>query len=174
MHIIAELSPEYWILIFAAFALLLKCCYPFAVLIHELGHALLAVCLTRELVIVHIGQGMAGMTFKITHRLNLILHLQQLHLGYCQYPKLSLTKWGRITVASAGPIASGLAITALATILLYPGNPITEPGQWLAIVFFYANLKIFVTSAIPMVYRDHSSGKAYVSDGLDILTTMRG
>jgi len=173
MDVIIELRPEFCLLIFIAFGCLLKVCNPVAVFIHELGHALPALWLTKDKVTLRIGREYGGWQIPITRRCTLTLHMRQAHLGYCEYAKRSLPVIFRITVALGGPFASACAVLASVIVLVEPTwVPLT--GKFLLVVFFYANLKLLITSTLPLVYRDHRSGKALVSDGFDIITMIRG
>lgn len=173
MNTVVELSPALCLLIFIVFGCLLRGFNPVAVFIHELGHALPALCLTKDTVTLRVGSALGAMQLPITQRFVLSVHLSQGHMGFCHYNKSSLTTPCRIAVALGGPLASACAVLLSAFFLIEPTMvPLT--GKFFVVVFFYANLKLFVTSALPLVYRDSASGKPFISDCFDVITMIRG
>lgn len=135
------------------------------VLVHELGHALIALVTTEQPVTLRVGRSTQPVEFKLG-RLSLELGLAGFRYGTTSYDRtlepVSTQRW----IIAGGPVAS-LAVTLSLGISLWW----FEPWGWIWIALFglfVANLRILITALWPMEYRNpENHDDVWLSDSLD-------
>ena len=145
---------------------------PVATVIHELGHALPALTLTKEEVELRIGESF-GKPLANLGRLGFAWSFRSSFTGFTGYERERLGKMALSVVILGGPIASGLAcgLGVLGTLST------TDPIWWRisAAAFLCANGIVFLRSAIPVTLRPTEQfPDGPPSDGLDLWKTLRG
>ena len=145
---------------------------PFATFIHELGHTLPALALTKEEVELRIGESFAKPLASFG-RLGFAWSFRSSFTGFTGYERERLGKMALSVVILGGPIASGLAcgVGVLGTLST------TNPIWWRisAAAFLCTNGIVFLRSAIPVTLRPTEQfPDGPPSDGLDLWKTLRG
>ncbi len=167
-----EISPVDFLIGFIVINLLLKVAYPLSGLVHELGHACAGLLLHRQdKVRIYIGRHGQRPTLALG-RLELYVGPTSHFWGTCEI-EADFKPWQVILVSAAGPLVSctlaGLGLWGL----------FNSSALWgirlLAGVFFYANCKLFVVSAVPKhIVHPHAPEEKSASDGLKILQALGG
>lgn len=136
------------------------------VFLHELGHALMALLVTKQRVEMEVGS-LGGRKSLDIGRLNLAFRLGGLRYGATKYERGKESSRTQALVAMGGPLASLMAT------LLFGGLMASSVlGSWLWIVSLglgLANFRILIVAVWPMEYRPMGSeGEVWLSDGLDV------
>ena len=138
------------------------------VLAHELGHAIVALVLTRQNVTVKVGTlgEVAGLSMG---RLTLRLGLKGFRYGSTSYDRQMESVERQRFIILGGP-----CVTLFLTIAFGLSLARFEPWGWAWVAlmgFFVANLRILVVSLWPIAYQaPDGSGEIWKSDTLDFLT----
>lgn len=135
------------------------------VLVHEFGHALVALCLTGQSVRLKVG--LSKQPVKLDWgRMSIELGIAGFRYGSTTYDRSQETSKTQRWIVAGGPIAS-LFVTATLGISLYR----FETWSWIriaALAFFVANLRILITALWPMEYRNpQKPEEVWLSDSLD-------
>lgn len=142
-------------------------------LLHELGHALAALALTRQRVEVELGRGSVGGREWRGGRLGVRLGSWRVWTGATRYERAREGRGTQLAVALAGPAASFAA-----TLVCVYGLAAQEAAGWWAVAWLggaAANFRILIVSAWPMEHRpDGAGGVVWLSDGLDAWRLWRG
>lgn len=142
------------------------------VFLHELGHALAVLTVTKQSALLQIGRDERSEAVTIG-RISLLCSWRGLRYGFTRYDREAEPIRKQIFVAACGPLAS--LFFSLTFLLAFAAS---EGGSWSWFGFlglFVANLRILVTSLWPRPYHpDGSEGEAWLSDGLDIWHMWRG
>lgn len=119
------------------------------VLLHEMGHALAALLVTRQTVTLQVGTSDRNVRFSFG-RLTAFLGLAGFRYGATRYDRsresIGVQRW----VIAGGPIAS-LCVTVFLGLSLWR----FEPWSWIwvaLLAFFVANFRILIVSLWPIEY----------------------
>lgn len=166
-----EFNPFEFLIYFLIFTLCLRAVYPICSLLHEMGHALPALLFTKDRVRVQSGIGEATVSFQLG-RLKIVPIFSSAYNGFCEFSLQDLNSKQLALITLCGPIASGiLAGISIACLI----NPWMIPIlRGIFAIFFYANLRIFLTSIIPAYHTTPRNAPEGASDGLRFLEYMRG
>lgn len=136
------------------------------VLLHELGHALVALLATRQRVEVEIGSAGKRGTWRLG-RLSLVVRSGGLRYGATRYERETESRGTQAAVAAGGPLASLLALGGFLGLMVT-----SVVGSWLWIVALglaVANFRILIVAVWPIAYRpEGEGGELWLSDGLDL------
>lgn len=135
------------------------------VLVHEMGHALVALLGTRQSIVLQVGTDDRNVRFSVG-RLTAFLGLAGFRYGATHYDRsresVRVQRW----VIAGGPIAS-LCVTVGLGLSLWR----FEPWSWIWVAlfaFFVANFRILIVSLWPIEHLSpDGSGAVWLSDGLD-------
>ena len=145
---------------------------PVAAFIHELGHALPALALTKAEVEVRIGESFAK-PLMIMGRLGFACSFRSSFTGFTEYHRLNLSKAALAGIILGGPIASCAACGFGVLGALSATDPI-----WMRIsaaAFLCANGTMFLRSVVPVTLRPTEQfPDGPPNDGLDLWRTLRG
>jgi len=135
------------------------------VLIHELGHAVMALLVTRQTVKLKVGRSREP--FKVNWgRLSMELGIAGFWYGSTSYDRSRESASTQRWVVVGGPLASFVATVAFGASLWQ-----FEPWGWIWIAlmaFFVANVRILITALWPMEYPNpHDPNEIWLSDSLD-------
>ena len=141
------------------------------VLAHELGHAALATLLTRQRVLLQVGQGPRFFRGRLG-RLEFRLSARGYRFGFTRYVRETESRWRQTFVAAAGPAASLLACAVLAWATV---NAVVGGWDWIAYLgLFVSNFRILIVALWPIAYRPSpQSEEVWLSDSLDIWRMWR-
>ncbi len=135
------------------------------VLVHELGHAAVALLRTKQAVTVKVGRSREPLQLK-WGRLTMELSIAGFQYGSTTYDRSLESKSIQRWVIAGGPAASFFATLAFGYSLWN-----FEPWSWIWIAllaFFVANLRILITALWPMEYPSpENPEEVWVSDSLD-------
>ncbi len=145
---------------------------PVVTTLHELGHAMTALMLTRGDVRIWVGTGKKQPRWSLG-RLHLSLTYRPGFTGFYRFAG-SVSRSARAAIQAAGPLTS----LAAAAAVLGAGNLLGTAGHWLGesiiVVFAYAAIGQFLATAIPWRYpRGWGEYAGQASDGLRLLHTLR-
>ncbi len=138
------------------------------VLAHGLGHAIMALILTRQSVIVKVGTlgEVVGLSMG---RLTLKLGLKGFRYGSTSYDRQSESVSRQRLIILGGPL-----VTLFLTIAFGSSLARFDPWGWIWVAlmgFFVANLRILTVSLWPIAYQaPDGSGEVWKSDMLDLLS----
>ena len=165
------ITPGEFLFSFILFHFLLCLAFPFATLLHEIGHALGVILLTQHSATVRIGEGNRMIRFQFG-RMQFKLNLSNSSYGFCEYARNKTTRLQQILIALAGPLWSLLFCILSLVFLLWVNTPLL--GRFLSAVFLYANLYLFVCSTLPM-HREKSPNlkSEWESDGYASLRMLK-
>ncbi len=165
-----EISPVDFLVCFILFSLALKIAYPFSGFFHELGHACAALLLKKKAKIrVYLGRHGEQPTVALG-RLEIYAGPASSFWGTCEVES-ELNSFQTVIISAAGPLVS-LLLAVLGFIELFDSSAIWELRA-LAGVFFYANTKQFIVTAVPKeLTHPHSPEEKSISDGLKILNAL--
>ena len=142
------------------------------VFLHELGHALAALLVTRQPVELQIGRDERRAPV-VVGRLSMRCNWRGLRYGCVRYDRDAESRARQTVVAVSGPLAS-----LLFSAVFFASLSISEAGSWGWFGFlglFVANLRILVTSMWPVPHRpDGPEGEFWLSDALDVWRMWRG
>lgn len=135
------------------------------VLVHELGHALIALVATSQSIKLKVGQSQQPVELRLG-RLTIELAISGFRYGSTSYDRsleaISTQRW----IIAGGPVAS-LIVTACLGLSLWR----FEPWSWIWIALFglfVANFRILFTALWPMEYRNPKNREeVWLSDSLD-------
>lgn len=141
------------------------------VLAHELGHAVPATLLTRQRVLLQVGQGKRFLRF-VLGRLEIRLSWRGCRFGFTRYGRETESRTRQTVVAAAGPAASLLACAAFAWAAV---NSVVGSWDWIAyLALFVSNFRILIVAIWPIAYRPSpQSEEVWLSDSLDIWRMWR-
>ena len=166
-----EISPLDFLIGFIVFNLALKVAYPISGLLHELGHALPSLLLTRDPVRIRLVNSADKPMIKLGS-LEICLGPTTSFEGSCEFTSDGMSTARLITIALGGPL------TSLCLSGLFLGYIFAMGLPWgirlMAAVFFYANFRILLVSIIPRTFRAPSQQARGISDGLKILQLLSG
>jgi len=142
---------------------------PFAVLLHELAHAGMALALTRGKVLVVVGYGPA---MKL-HLGRLALHVSPLATSGCTVHRATRASADRAIIAAAGPVASLLlAVVGWRVSEALSGSHLFLAGLFAALGA--ASLFVTALTATPVRYPAAIAiGDGRDSDGLTVLRVLK-
>ncbi len=165
-----EISPVDFLVCFILFSLALKIAYPLSGFFHELGHACAALLLKKKAKIrVYLGRHGEQPTGALG-RLEIYAGPASSFWGTCEVES-ELNSFQTVIISAAGPLVS-LLLAVLGFIVLFDSSAIWELRA-LAGVFFYANTKQFIVTAVPKeLTHPHSPEEKSISDGLKILNAL--
>ena len=168
-------------LCFALILLLIWLLRPLAVLIHEMGHALPALILTKEIVEIQIGkpdvvelggqeldsqQLEAGLPAQKAGRLRWAFSFRSSLQGFTGYDRESLSRKALLGVIAGGPFLSLMACGIGAWLTMDVCEQLL--GKLVATTFLCVNLIVLIRSIVPVTL-----GNGDPSDGLDFWRTWR-
>ncbi|MBM7601009.1 hypothetical protein JOC34_003430 [Virgibacillus halotolerans] len=146
---------------------------PLTTLIHEIGHALALVCLTKEGVAkIHLGD--FSDANKENFRVGRIhYHMKWGMAGICYYEKPSgMTAFQRVMTSLGGPLLS--ASFTIILFLPFYYQPFNDYINFFITGMFWMNLIQFIVTIIPMVYPKWWGPYAgYTSDGYNALKVLQ-
>ncbi|MBC2605132.1 M50 family metallopeptidase [Pelagicoccus albus] len=159
----------------AAKFLFLILCYALGIVggvfLHELGHALVALCVTRQPIEMEIGKGPKCVSFGVG-RLRIRLSLRGLRYGLTRYDRGRETRGRQALVALGGPMASLAALIGFGALTVN-----SQVGEWVwifGLAATIANFRIFIVAIWPIEYRpEGEGGQVWLSDGLDLWHLLR-
>ena len=165
-----EISPVDFLVCFIVFSLALKIAYPLSGFLHELGHACAALILKKKAKVrVYLGRH-GEQPFFALGRLEIYAGLASSFWGTCEVES-ELNSFQTVIITAAGPLVS-LLLAVLGFVVLFDSSAIWELRA-LAGVFFYANTKQFIVTAVPKeLAHPHSPEEKSISDGLKILNAL--
>ncbi len=139
--------------------------------LHELGHAFMALLATRQQVGVEIGRNARARAR--LGRLRVLFGAKGLRYGFTRYDRSAVSRGRQTLVALAGPLASLAGCVAFAWLAFA-----SSPESWLWVLWLglsIANFRILVVSLWPIAYRpDGPEGEVWLSDALDLWRLWRG
>lgn len=136
------------------------------VILHELGHALVALLATRQRVAVEIGTGGREVKLRVW-RLDCVLRGKGLRYGATRYVRNRESTGRQIAVALGGPLASLASVVGFGWLVTRSLVGNWEWIGWLGLCV--ASFRIFIVSVWPIRYRSSEDpGAEWESDGLDI------
>lgn len=141
------------------------------VLLHEMGHALVALVATRQRVQLEVGSAGGACRCKLG-RLALVFRARGLRYGATRYDREAVSRGRQAWVALGGPLASVAAVLLFGWLLV---NSLIGDWAWVAwLGLLAANFRILIVAVWPMEYRpDGAAGEVWVSDGLDVWRLLR-
>ncbi|MDQ8185368.1 M50 family metallopeptidase [Pelagicoccus sp. SDUM812002] len=161
------------VLMIGKFACLLACYFGglvAGVFLHELGHALLALLVTRQRVEVEVGSSGKRGSVNLG-RLTLGFRSSGHRYGATRYDREEETRGRQAWVALGGPLASLVAVLGFTWLMV--SSPV---GSWLWVASLglgVANFRIFIVAVWPIEYQPNGEvGEVWVSDGLDFWRLM--
>ena len=165
-----EISPVDFLVCFIVFSLALKIAYPLSGFFHELGHAYAALILKKRAKIrIYLGRH-GEQPIVALGRLEIYAGPTSSFWGTCEVES-ELNSFQTVIISAAGPLVS-LLLAILGFVVLFDSSVIWEL-RVLAGVFFYANTKQFIVTAVPKELKHpHSPGEKSISDGLKILNAL--
>ncbi|MDQ8204960.1 M50 family metallopeptidase [Pelagicoccus sp. SDUM812003] len=168
-------APLLWALVkFAWLGLVYWLGLGVAVVAHELGHAVMALLVTRQKVSLQVGQPAAGREGSIftLGRLELRLSPRRFRYGFTRYDRAAESRARQTWVALAGPAASLLGCGLLAALAT---NTLVGSGWWILwLGLFVSHFRILIVSVWPLEYRPQGAeGEVWLSDSLDIWRMWR-
>lgn len=139
------------------------------VLLHEMGHAVAALLVTRQSVSIQVGTSDRNVGLSLG-RLTVLLGLAGFRYGATRYDRsresIGVQRW----VIAGGPLVS-----LCVTVVLALGLGRFEPWSWIWIALFalfVANFRILIVSIWPIEYPSpDGSDEVWLSDGLDFWRT---
>lgn len=142
-----------------------------SLVIHELGHAIAAVALTKQKVIAQIGT--SERPFQIVMgRLNLRLSIGGFRYGWTEYDRSVESRGTQVFVALCGPLVT-VVLAAFCSVWVY-SLPVFSWLWLIALGFIVANLRILVTSLLPLKMRNpQNKDEEWLSDSLDIWRLLK-
>lgn len=162
-----ESEPAYWMIV----KLAVLCGgyivgLTLATLLHEFGHALAALILTRQEIELEIGRGTRIAGFRVG-RLRFALARRARRYGFTRYERFREARWRQAAVALAGPLAT---LASCAACFLWARAVGAGGATWIvAVALLVANLRVLVTALWPVAYYpDGPGGEAWLSDALDL------
>jgi len=164
-----EFHPVAFLLYFLIFNLGLRVVYPICSLLHELGHGTLALILGKGEVRIHSGSG-KGKEFRLG-RMVIVLVFSSSFQGFCEFSNQSLSNMKLALITLGGPMVSAVLSALFLWGLMNHG--LSLPLRGLLAIFFYANLRIFLTSAIPSYHTAPANIPSGPSDGMRFLEFIR-
>ncbi len=157
------------VLVIGKFACLVACYFGGlvgGVFWHELGHAVVALLVTRQKVELEIGAGGTRRCLNLG-RLELVFRTSGHRYGATRYERSRESRGTQVAVALGGPLASVFAVSFFTWLMV--GSPV---GAWAWVVSLgltIANFRILIVAVWPIEYRPLGEGGAvWLSDGLDI------
>ena len=147
---------------------------PFVSTLHELGHGLPALFLTRGKVKIRVGEGKGNFfrrPYNLGERLSFEISLKNTRVGYTQFeqPKKS----SHLIILLGGPLVTFL-LTWEAGYLLFAHN-LPSWVELLLVSWFCGNFLAFLRSVIPVHLKPTESfPQGAPSDGMQILTLIFG
>ena len=167
-----EISPIDFLVGFILFNLALKVAYPISGLLHELGHALPSLLMTRDQVRIRLGNSRDNKTRMKIGRLEVCLSPTTSFWGSCEFTSEGMSTTRLIIITLGGPL------TSLCLGGLFLGWMFTPTLPWeirlVTAVLFYANCRILLVSIIPQTFHAPNPNPQGVSDGLKILNLLSG
>ena len=141
-----EISPVDFLVCFIVFSLALKIAYPLSGFFHELGHACTALLVKKKAKIrIYLGR-YREQPIVALGRLEIYVGPTSSFWGTCEVES-ELNSFQTVIITAAGPLVS-LLLAVLGFVVLFDSSAIWELRA-LAGVFFYANTKQFIDTAVP-------------------------
>ena len=145
---------------------------PFATLVHEIGHLIPAVILTKKEVLIRVGQSGKSWQGKFRSVLWEISFINGRE-GFTGYDKGSLSKLGLIIVISGG-IISSLMMSIISGWQIF-GNQFTTLAEVILVSWFCANSLVFIRSLLPLRLKPTTTfPEGPPSDGLELKRIIFG
>lgn len=147
---------------------------PIVSTLHELGHGLPALVLTRGKVMIRVGEG-KGLFFRRTYtlgeRFSFKINFQNTRVGYTQFEEQK--KGSQLIILLGGPLVT-FFLTWQAGELLFMGN-LPNWAELFLISWFCGNFLAFLRSVIPTHLKPTESfPQGAPSDGMQIFTLLFG
>ena len=145
---------------------------PFATLVHEIGHLIPAVILTKKEVLIRVGQ--SGKSWQGKFR-SVLLEISFINgrEGFTGYDKGSLSKLGLIVVISGG-IISSLMMSIISGWQIF-GNQFTTLAEVILVSWFCANSLVLIRSLLPVRLKPTATfPEGPPSDGLELKRIIFG
>ncbi|MCH6258283.1 hypothetical protein MLD52_17105 [Puniceicoccaceae bacterium K14] len=154
---------------------ILLVCYPLglvvSVFVHELGHSMAALAVTKQPIHLAIGKGELLERISIG-RLSVHASWRGMQFGSTRYDRSLESRNTQLLIALGGPLLTVLLAVSLGWFL--KDIPL---GGWQglsSLALFVANFRILIVSLWPMEYRPNSDGEEiWLSDALDIWRLLR-
>lgn len=144
--------------------------FPICVVVHEFGHAVMILFLTKQKVIFQFGAQGVKREIQL-RRITILLYFEPSALFFCRYRlenKLELSRSQDFGITVGGPLAS--LIFATTSGALWWISNIEDPWKGLAMI----NLFIFLNTIIPMQNPQWQGVQAGIpNDGLQLLQLFR-
>ena len=145
---------------------------PFATLVHEIGHLIPAVILTKKEVLIRVGQSGKSWQGKFRSVLWEISFINGRE-GFTGYDKGSLSKLGLIVVISGG-IISSLMMSIISGWQIF-GNQFTTLSEVILVSWFCANSLVLIRSLLPVRLKPTATfPEGPPSDGLELKRIIFG
>ena len=140
-------------------------------IVHELGHAIAAVALTKQKVTAQIGT--SNRPFRIVvGRLSLRLSISGFRYGWTEYDRSGESRGVQVLVALCGPLAT-VVLAGFCLAWVY-GFPVLSLPWLVGLGFIVANLRILATSILPLKMRNpQNQDEEWLSDSLDIWRLLK-
>jgi len=167
-----EITAVDFLIVFIVFNLTLKIAYPLSGFMHELGHAIPGLILTKgSRIQIRFGQCGNRPVLKLG-RFEACVGPTTSFWGSCEFDSQGLSARKLVAIALGGPVIS-LVLTCLTLWCLFDQTLATW-SRFIAAVFFYANCRIFLVAALPRRFRPPVSvDMGGDSDGLKILQLLK-
>ena len=145
---------------------------PFATLVHEIGHLIPAVILTKKEVLIRVGQSGKSWQGKFRSILWEISFINGRE-GFTGYDKSSLSRLGLIIVISGG-IISSLMMSIISGWQIF-GNQLTTLAEVILVSWFCANSLVLIRSLLPVRLKPTATfPEGPPSDGLELKRIIFG
>ena len=146
---------------------------PLVTFIHELGHAMPALILTKKQVSLRVGKA-GGRAGNLGRRLEIVISCKNGQEGCTQYSLEKTKVFSRLIILSGGPLITSLN-SFFSGYLLFNKQPWHLWIELLLVIWFCANTLALLRSVIPMRLRPTETfPEGPKSDGLQILCLLRG
>ena len=151
--------------------------FQFSTIIHELGHAIPALILTKKNIKIKLGRN--NQNVKIINLRRLCIELKSFNpfIGFVNWDKSNITNFESIIILASGPIASLVLGIVLLFIGRNMGNQLLLEKILLKEMFIFAGnyqLFTFISTFIPIIYPKWWRGYAnHPSDGYQILNLIK-
>lgn len=125
---------------------------PIVTLLHELGHAISAMLLTRRPILVEVGRRPTRLRFALGQlQINFGPSWNPLLLaaGSCSWPRTGISHWGHVFVLLSGPLASWHQLLFYNGMAVYLGDSLGGWMMQLATIMAFSSLAF---TCIPMRY----------------------
>ncbi len=150
--------------------------FQISTIVHEFGHALPALILTKENVKITLGRNKEKLKRIRFRRLDIELKGFNPMIGFVHWNESKLTKFQRIMILAGGPIVSlVLGIVLLLISRNIEDKLLIEIILLKEMIILAGNYQLytFIGTSIPVIYPEWSGYGGYPSDGYQVLKLMK-